>query len=87
MKALDLSWVGDYNTTVNRMYAQFGALKEKTHTTYRYLFDRNAEFVRFSNLSSKTARNIKNAELILILTDDYIFLQPISINNKIMKRL
>lgn len=62
MKALDLSWVGDYNTTVNRMYAQFGALKEKTHTTYRYLFDRNAEFVRFSNLSSKTARAIKNTE-------------------------
>ena len=62
MEALDLSWVGDYNITVNRMYAQFGAIKEKTHTTYRYLFDPDAEFVRFSNLSSKTARIAKNIE-------------------------
>jgi hypothetical protein len=62
MTALDLSWVGDYNITVNRMYAQFGATKEKTHVTYRYLFDPNAEFVRFSNLSSKTARIAKNSE-------------------------
>ena len=33
------------------MYGQFGATKEKTHITYRYLFDRNAEFERFNNLS------------------------------------
>ncbi len=46
---LELSWVGDYNLTVNKMYSQFGATKEKTHITYRYLFDKNAEFKRFTN--------------------------------------
>ena len=60
MKQLDLSWVGDYNTTVNRMYGQFGATKEKTHTTYRFLFDPDAEFVRFQNQSDKNARHTKN---------------------------
>ena len=37
LKELELSWVGDYNITVNRMYSQFGATKEKTHITFRYL--------------------------------------------------
>jgi len=32
----------------------------KTHITYRFLFDRNAEFVRFENLSSKILRDKKN---------------------------
>ncbi len=59
MKELELSWVGDYNQTVNRMYGQFGAIKQKTHITYRYLFDRNAEFVRFSNLSHKFSKDRK----------------------------
>jgi hypothetical protein len=53
---LELSWVGDYNHTVNHMYGQFGATKEKTHITYRYLFDPNAEFRRFENLSKKSER-------------------------------
>ncbi|MBN2762374.1 MAG: hypothetical protein JXR41_04725, partial [Bacteroidales bacterium] len=60
MSELELSWVGDYNLTVNRMYSQFGATKEKTHVTYRYLFDRNAEFVRFTNQSRKFSKNNKN---------------------------
>jgi len=53
LKEMELSWVGDYNITVNHMYAQFGATKIKTHITYRYLFDPNAEFRRFENLSRK----------------------------------
>ena len=60
MKELELSWVGDYNLTVNRMYGQFGATKEKTHITYRYLFDPNAEFERFTNQSQKFAKARKN---------------------------
>ena len=56
LRELELSWVGDYNITVNRMYGQFGATKEKTHITYRYMFDPNAEFRRFENLSEKSAR-------------------------------
>jgi hypothetical protein len=59
LKELELSWVGDYNITVNRMYSQFGATKEKTHITFRYLFDRNAEFRRFDNLSRKHERDMK----------------------------
>jgi len=50
---LEMSWVGDYNETVNKMYKQMeNATKAKTHTTYRYLFDRNLPFVRFTNQSS-----------------------------------
>jgi len=56
LRELELSWVGDYNITVNHMYGQFGATKEKTHITYRYLFDPDAEFRRFENLSEKSAR-------------------------------
>lgn len=56
---LELSWVGDYNITVNRMYGQFGATKEKTHITYRYLFDREAPFQRFNNLSRKFSKERK----------------------------
>jgi hypothetical protein len=60
LEELELSWVGDYNITVNRMYGQFGATKEKTHITFRYLFDRHAEFSRFDNLSQKLSRDRKN---------------------------
>lgn len=59
LRELELSWVGDYNVTVNRMYGQFGATKEKTHITFRYLFDMNAEFKRFDNLSRKHQRDMK----------------------------
>jgi hypothetical protein len=58
-KELELSWVGDYNLTVNRMYGQFGATKEKTHITYRCLFDADAEFHRFENLSHKFEKHRK----------------------------
>lgn len=59
MEELELSWVGDYNLTVNRMYGQFGATKEKTHITYRYLFDPNAPYERFNNLSRKFSKDRK----------------------------
>jgi hypothetical protein len=60
MQELELSWVGDYNLTVNRMYSQFGATREKTHITYRFLFNREAEFVRFTNQSAKFSKFRKN---------------------------
>ena len=47
IKELEMSWVGDYNITVNKMYKQIEGVKAKTHVTYRYLFDQNAEFKRF----------------------------------------
>lgn len=60
MKELELSWVGDYNLTVNRMYTQFGAVKAKTHITYRCLFNPATEFVRFKNESNKFSKIRKN---------------------------
>lgn len=62
MEELELSWVGDYNLTVNKMYSQFGATKEKTHTTYRCLFDPTAPYERFNNLSRKFAKDRKNEQ-------------------------
>ncbi len=62
LEELELSWVGDYNLTVNRMYGQFGATKEKTHITYRYLFDREAPFERFNNLSKKFEKDRKKEQ-------------------------
>ncbi len=47
IKELESSWIGDYNDTANKIHRLIGAKKAKTHITYRYLFDRNAEFVRF----------------------------------------
>ncbi len=56
---LEMSWVGDYNDTVNNMYRLMeNAVKAKTHSTYRYLFDRGQPFVRFTNQwSGKKQRN------------------------------
>jgi GNAT superfamily N-acetyltransferase len=55
---LELSWVGDYNPRMLRLYETVGATPAKTHITYRYLFDRNKEFKRFpipeSSLSKKS---------------------------------
>ena len=46
-KEVELSWVGDYNPWMMRLYETSGARYAKTHITYRYLFDRKAEFKRF----------------------------------------
>jgi hypothetical protein len=48
-KTVELAWVGDYNPKMIKVYQQIEAKKDKTHITYRYLFDRNAEFIRFTN--------------------------------------
>lgn len=56
IKELEMSWVGDYNETVNKMYVQMEtATKAKTHITYRYLFDREKPFTRFTNEHTKKA--------------------------------
>lgn len=60
IKELEMSWVGDYNATVNKIYKQLSADKAKTHITYRYLFDRNAEFKRFTNETSAKNQKMQN---------------------------
>lgn len=47
-KEIDFSWVGDYNPDMISMYKHIGGENDRTHITYRYLFDRNAEFERFT---------------------------------------
>ncbi len=48
-KELELSWVGDFNPKMISMYEAIGAEKAKVHTTYRFLVDRDAEFVRYKD--------------------------------------
>lgn len=63
IKELEMSWVGEYNTTVNKMYKQMdNAEKAKMHTTYRFLFDRSADFVRFTNEESQKSKKVNNKE-------------------------
>ena len=58
IKTLDMSWVGDYNTTVNKIYRLLGIPVVKKHRTYRYLFDRNKPFTRFDNTHTDKAKRL-----------------------------
>ncbi len=46
---MELSWVGDYNPRMHKIYEQIGGVHMKTHITYRHLFDPKAGFERFTN--------------------------------------
>lgn len=46
-KELELSWVGDFNPKMQSIYEAVGAEKSKTYITYRYMFNPDAEFVRY----------------------------------------
>lgn len=50
-KEIELSWVGDYNPEMERIYRHIGGVKAKTHVTYRYLFSPEKPFKRFTNTS------------------------------------
>ncbi|MDR3328650.1 MAG: hypothetical protein LBS63_00895 [Prevotellaceae bacterium] len=43
---IDLTWVGDFNPVMMRFQQQLGGVVHKTHTTYRFLFDREKPFER-----------------------------------------
>lgn len=45
-KHLQFNWIGDFNPTMLKVLDQIGGHVLKTHTTYRYLFDRNKPFER-----------------------------------------
>ena len=45
-KEIEMNWIGDFNPTMMKMVEQIGATIVKTHTTYRFLFDRSKEFKR-----------------------------------------
>ncbi len=46
---MELSWVGDYNPRMRKIYEQIGGVHMKTHATFRYLFDPTKPFERFVN--------------------------------------
>jgi len=45
-KTFELNWIGDFNPVMMKVASFIGGAIYKTHVTYRYLFDRNAEFKR-----------------------------------------
>jgi hypothetical protein len=45
-KTFELNWIGDFNPIMMKVAEFIGGSIYKTHVTYRYLFDRNAEFKR-----------------------------------------
>jgi hypothetical protein len=58
IKVLDMSWVGDYNTTVNKIYKLLGIPVVKKHLTMRYMFDPAKEVVRFTNTRTEKAKRL-----------------------------
>lgn len=46
-KEFELSWVGDFNPKMRKLFLSVGSVPVKHYITYRYLFDRNAEFKRY----------------------------------------
>ena len=46
-KEIELSWVGDFNPKMHKLYEEVGGVLAKKHRTYRHLFDPNATFERY----------------------------------------
>ena len=44
---IEFSWVGDFNPKMRKIFMGVGCKSVKHYITYRYLFDRNAEFKRY----------------------------------------
>jgi hypothetical protein len=62
IKVLDMSWVGDYNVTVHKIYQVMGMPVTKKHLTMRYMFDRSREVVRFTNLKAEKSKRLSGKE-------------------------
>ncbi len=46
-KEIEFSWVGDFNPKMRKIFISVGSKPAKHYITYRYLFDRNKEFIRY----------------------------------------
>ena len=46
-REIEFSWVGDFNPKMRKIFMSVGCKSVKHYITYRYLFDRNAEFHRY----------------------------------------
>lgn len=49
LKTMELAWVGDYNTRMIALYNALGAIRTKTHITYRYMINKDLPFVRYKD--------------------------------------
>lgn len=60
-KEIELSWVGDFNPKMISLYEATGAVRAKTHHTYRYMIDKSIPFERFmpEGLDSAIHKRIK----------------------------
>jgi len=46
-REIEFSWVGDFNPKMRKVFITLGSVPVKYYITYRYLFDRKAEFIRY----------------------------------------
>jgi len=46
-REIEFSWVGDFNPKMRKIFVSVGCISVKHYITYRYLFDRNAEYRRY----------------------------------------
>jgi hypothetical protein len=44
---IEFSWVGDFNPKMRKIFISVGSVPAKNYVTYRYLFDRTKEFIRY----------------------------------------
>jgi hypothetical protein len=44
---IEFSWVGDFNPKMRKIFVSVGSVSAKNYITYRYLFDRTREFIRY----------------------------------------
>ncbi len=59
IRVLDMSWVGDYNNTVNKIYRLLDLPVVRKHATYRYMFDPAKEVKRFTNVETEKSKRLK----------------------------
>jgi hypothetical protein len=58
IRYLDMSWVGDYNVTVNKIYRLLDIPVVRTHVTLRYMFDPSKEVKRFTNVETEKHKRV-----------------------------
>lgn len=46
---LELSWVGDFNPKMTAIYEALGAVRAKTHITYRFMISERIPFIRYKD--------------------------------------
>lgn len=60
-RELELSWVGDYNPKMMALYEAVGSYHAKKHVTFRYLINKELEFIRFKDEMAEKQNNNKDS--------------------------